>query len=166
MKLRNMASVYILHEDQILLLYREGSRIANHLYTASAGGHFETDELNDPYACMARELKEELGLTPDVFSSLSLRYITLRNRNGEIRQNYYYFAEIKNPAFIHKSSEGVLSWVELKNSLSYPMPHTARGVMEHYLNCGRYNSHLYGGISMAGGTQFHVLMDYPDPQQE
>ena len=87
MKLRNMASVYILHEDQILLLYREGSRIANHLYTASAGGHFETDELNDPYACMARELKEELGLTPDVFSSLSLRYITMRNRNGEIRQN-------------------------------------------------------------------------------
>ena len=165
MKLRNMTSVYILHRDEILLLYREGSRIVNHLYTASAGGHFEQEELNDPYACMARELKEELGIGPEMLSDLSLRYITLRSRNGEIRQNYYYFAQLDDKSAIVASNEGRLSWVPLQCALSYPMPHSARGVVEHYLKCGRYDSLLYGGISLAGGTQFHPLMDYPDPKQ-
>lgn len=163
MKLRNMASVYILHDGKILLLYREGSRIAHHLYTASAGGHFEPAELNDPHACMARELKEELGLSTADFSTLSLRYITLRSRNGEIRQNYYYFAEIHPPDRIQTSTEGTLSWVSLTDALSYPMPHSARGVIAHYLTCGQYNSLLYCGVSLSGGTVFHPLYDYPDP---
>ena len=65
MKLRNMASVYITHGDEILLLYRRGSRVANNSYVASAGGHFEEGELNSPRACVEREMYEELGLRPD-----------------------------------------------------------------------------------------------------
>ena len=59
-KLRNMTAIYLLQGDKILLLYREGSKVVNHLWTGSAGGHFEPYELNDPTACVLRELKEEL----------------------------------------------------------------------------------------------------------
>ena len=61
--LRNMTSLYLLREDAVLCLYRVGSRVANHKYIGSCGGHFEKEELNDPKTCILREMDEELGLT-------------------------------------------------------------------------------------------------------
>ena len=46
-KLRNMTGIYLLKEDKIMLLYRQGGKVVNNVWTASAGGHFEKDELND-----------------------------------------------------------------------------------------------------------------------
>lgn len=46
-KLRNMTSLYILKDDKVLLLYRQGSRVVNDKWVGSAGGHFEPEELND-----------------------------------------------------------------------------------------------------------------------
>ena len=40
-KLRNMTAIYLMRRDQILLLYRQGSRVVNEPWTGSAGGHFE-----------------------------------------------------------------------------------------------------------------------------
>lgn len=40
-KLRNMTAVYILCKSKILLLYRQGGRVVNNVWVASAGGHFE-----------------------------------------------------------------------------------------------------------------------------
>ena len=40
-KLRNMTSLYILKDDKVLLLYRQGSRVVNDKWVGSAGGHFE-----------------------------------------------------------------------------------------------------------------------------
>ena len=48
-KLRNMTAIYLLQNDKILLLYRQGSRVVNNLWTGSAGGHFEEWELNEIY---------------------------------------------------------------------------------------------------------------------
>lgn len=45
-KLRNMTTVYITKKDKVLLLYREGGRVVNNVWTGSAGGHFEEYELN------------------------------------------------------------------------------------------------------------------------
>lgn len=53
-KLRNMTSIYLLDGNRILLLYREGSRVANNKWVGSAGGHFEKNELNDAKACVMR----------------------------------------------------------------------------------------------------------------
>ena len=50
-RLRNMTSVYLTHNDRILLLFRQGSRVVNDKWIGSAGGHFEPQELNDAYAC-------------------------------------------------------------------------------------------------------------------
>ena len=53
-----MTGIYLSCTGQMLLLYRQGGRVVNDRWVASAGGHFEKDELNDPKACVLRELKE------------------------------------------------------------------------------------------------------------
>ena len=83
MKLRNMTSVYLTGEQGILCLYRVGSRVVSNRYIGSAGGHFEKEELNDPRACVLREMGEELGLTESDVEGLRLRYITHRYMAGE-----------------------------------------------------------------------------------
>ena len=93
-RLRNMTAVYLLRGSRVLLLYRQGGMVVNDVWTGSAGGHFERDELNDARACVLRELNEELGLRPEDIEGLALRYIALSGRKGEIRQNYYFFAEL------------------------------------------------------------------------
>ena len=87
-RLRNMTSIYLVNDESMLLLYRQGGRVVNNVWTGSAGGHFEEKELNDPEACVLREMQEELGITGDDIEDLSLRYITLRRTKEEVRQNY------------------------------------------------------------------------------
>ncbi|MDO4299823.1 MAG: NUDIX domain-containing protein [Clostridia bacterium] len=69
-KLRNMTVLYLLRGDKILLLYRQGGKVINNVWTGSAGGHFEDFELNDAEACVLREMKEELGIRPDDIEAL------------------------------------------------------------------------------------------------
>lgn len=84
-KLRNMTSVYIVKNEKVLLLYRQGSRVVNNVWIGSAGGHFENYELNDAKACAIRELNEELGIGLDEVENIQLRYITIRRTHKEIR---------------------------------------------------------------------------------
>ena len=46
-KLRNMTSIYLSNGNQMLLLFRQGGRVVNNLWTGSAGGHFEEFELRN-----------------------------------------------------------------------------------------------------------------------
>lgn len=159
MKLRNMASVYFHNDTGLLCLYRLGSRVADHMYIGSAGGHFEEGELNDPEKCVLRELQEELGLTEADITDLALRYITLRRKNGEIRQNYYFFARLKEERELH-STEGILRWVPYGEVPMLEMPVSAGDMMRHYLQEGRFTSHLYGGITWENGTDFAILQEF------
>ena len=160
MLLRPMTAIYITRGEKILLLYRIGSKVLGNSYTGAAGGHVETDEYRDPKACVLRELQEETGLTEDALEGLKLRYITMRNKNGEIRQNYYYFAKLKDGLDVSHSNEGRLEWHDMSNLSELPMPVTARHVVDHYLSVGRYNDQLYGSITTAGGPVFAVLDDF------
>lgn len=91
-----MTTIYLLKNDKILLLYRQGGKVVSDVCSGSAGGHFEEFELNAAKACVLREMNEELGLREDDIRNLSLRYVTLRRTKGEIRQNYYFFAILKD----------------------------------------------------------------------
>lgn len=91
-KQRNMTSIFLCTENKILLLFRQGSKVVNNMWIGSAGGHFEEYELNDARACVLRELKEELSVEEGMLSDLQLRYITMRNVGGEVRINYFFFA--------------------------------------------------------------------------
>ena len=159
MKLRNMTSVYLTNDAGILCLYRVGSRVANNQYIGSAGGHFEPGELNDPKACVLREMEEELGLAEDDVTDLSLRYITHRLKNGEIRQNYYYFARLKEEKLL-QSTEGILRWVPYVDIPALEMPVSAKHMILHWLREGRFNDTLYAGITEEKGTEFVPMREF------
>jgi len=160
-KLRNMTSVYLTGEKGTLCLYRIGSRVANNKYIGSAGGHFEKEELNDARACVLRELNEELGLTEADVKDLKLRYITLRLKNGEIRQNYFFFGKLNTDRAL-ESTEGILHWKTDADFEALPMPASAKHMILHYLRVGRYDDRLYGGITAPDGTHFVPMEDFED----
>ena len=151
--LRPMTAVYLLHGDKMLLLHREGSRVAEGKWIGAAGGHMEPHEIADPTACVLRELQEELGLPPDALEGLALRYITLRRAGEEIRQNYYFFAQLKEMQPL-ASNEGTLRWFSLDELPGLDMPFSARFMMDHYLHTGRHNDHLYTGVADSQTVHF------------
>lgn len=160
MKLRNMTALYLVEGERLLCLYRIGSRVAEGKYVGSAGGHFEPEELNDPRACVLRELREELGLAEGDLEGLSLRYITHRLTAGEIRQNYYFFARLKENRPL-TSTEGTLRWVPFGEVPELVMPVSAKHMILHYLREGRFTGTLYGGITRREGTNFVPMEDFP-----
>ena len=155
-KLRSMTSIYLMKEGKFLLLFREGGRVVNHVYTGASGGHVEKEELGDARACVLREMYEELDLTEEDVGEISFRYITLRDTKGEIRQNYYFFAELKTDRTL-SSNEGTLRWVTAEEALNLPMPVTAKGVVEHYIRIGQFDRKRYVGATGENGTAFMEL---------
>jgi len=158
-KLRNMTSVYLVREGEILCLYRIGSRVANNRYVGAAGGHFEQNELNDPKKCVLREMKEELGLLESDVEDLRLRYITHRLTGGEIRQNYYFFGRLKEDKAL-SSTEGNLRWVPLDEIPALEMPVSAKHMILHYLKEGRFTEELYCGVTEEIGTKFVAMKEF------
>lgn len=157
-KLRCMTSLYLLHGERILLLYRQGSRVIADSWVGAAGGHFEPEELNDPRACVLRELREELSLEESDICNLQMRYITLRRTEKGIRQNYYFFARLSgDEPPVLSSNEGILRWFSLNELEGLEMPRSARGVIDHYLSTGRHDHTLRVGITDGTGTQFTEL---------
>lgn len=158
-KLRNMTSVYLVREGEILCLYRIGSRVANKKYVGSAGGHFEPEELNDPYACVYREMEEELGLKPEDVPDMQLRYVTYRLMGQEIRQNYYFFGEFPGGRNM-SSTEGTLRWVRYGEVEDLDIPVSAKHMLLHYIREGRFTDKLYAGITEEDHTDFVELRSF------
>lgn len=162
-KLRNMTSLYLKSGDKLLLLYRIGSRVVTDFsYTGSAGGHFEKEELNDAAACVLRELYEETGLTNNDIENLSLRYVTVRLKNNELRQNYYFFADLVNENKELTSNEGRLKWFRIDELKENPpeMPFTAQYVVKHYVEVGKDTDILYAGAATENGVVFCEMKDF------
>ena len=147
-KQRNMTSVFLCCGEKILLLYRQGSKVVNNVWIGSAGGHFEPEELNDAEACVLRELMEELGITREQLQDLTLRYIMLRHVNNEVRINYFFFAQLPGGTELDLTSEeGRLQWFEPEEIKDLEMALSAKYALEHYLQEGKNNHKLYGGVA-------------------
>ena len=156
-----MTSVFLYDEEGILCLYRIGSRVANNRFVGSAGGHFEPSEVSNAKACALRELQEELGLKESDVPNMKLRYITCRLKNGEIRNNYYFFASFDRRREL-SSNEGKLQWFTYEAAKEINMPVSARHMMDHYLSVGRFDDKLYGGITEPTGTRFTQMREFED----
>lgn len=154
-----MTSVYFIGDEALLCLLRIGSRVVGSKYVGAAGGHFEAEELNDPKACVLREMREELGLMESDVEDLRLRYITHRLTGGEIRQNYYYFGRLKEQ-FSLKSTEGNLKWVRYEDIPELEMPISAKHMILHYLKEGRYTDILYCGVTEEAETRFVEMREF------
>lgn len=158
--LRNMTSIYIISKDKILLLYRVGSRVVKPSW-CGIGGHFEKEELNNPKACALRELFEEIDITESDIEDIKLKYITLRMKNNEIRQNYYYFTNLKNEEIdISECNEGRLEWVNIDEILDRKMPFTAKECLKHYLAIGKDDNKAYAGVATSRGVNFTELNEF------
>ena len=159
-KLRNMTAIYLIQNGKILMLYRIGSRVVSPSW-CGIGGHFEKDELNDAKAAMLREMGEEIGICEHDLENLKFKYITLRAKNGEVRQNYYFFADLDENAVLKTDcNEGNLEWVNYDDVLKKEMPFTAKHMLEHYMSTGRYDDKVYGGITTPNGIVFTELEDF------
>ena len=152
--------MYFVREDAILCLYRIGSKVADRLFVGAAGGHFEGSEMNDPEACILREIREELDLDPKGILNLKLRYVTHRLKNGEIRQNYYFFAQLKDDSVINTSNEGQLKWFSIEDILSLDMPFTSKKVTDHWVKEGRYTDKFYGGVATFNDMVFVEMNEF------
>lgn len=159
-KLRNMTAIYLTKGDRMLLLYRQGSKVVSDVWIGAAGGHFEEYELNNPKACVLRELKEELGITEQQLSGLALRYIVLRGAKDEIRQNYYFFAELKEEVGKLSSNEGELKWFSFDELMELKMPLSTRCAIEHYLQTGRYDDKVYAGVADGEKVIFTEIIEF------
>ncbi len=143
--LRCMTAVYLRREGEILLLYRVGSRVIRPCW-AGIGGHFEPEELRDPQACLLRELREETGLTAGDLEDLRLRYVAVSRFGDEIRENFYFFADLKDGAARELTcNEGILEWVPREEILGREMPFSAKPVLRHYLAVGEGTDAVYVG---------------------
>ena len=151
-KLRSMTSVYFTREDGVLCLFRIGSKVADKMYIGAAGGHFEPEEVGDARACVLREMNEELGLTESDVGGLTLRYITLRLKNGEIRQNYYFFARLLTDRPL-SSCEGRLEWIRWEDLPGLVMPVSAKQMILHYVQTGRFDDRLYASITASDAPE-------------
>ena len=159
-KLRNMTAIYITCGEEMLMLYRVGSRVVAPSW-CGIGGHFEPNELNDARACVLRELKEEAGLTEEDLENLTMRYVTLRLKNGEIRQNYYFFANLRVGSELElECNEGRLQWIPYGEVMDRQMPFTAVYMLEHYLTAGRYTDKLYAGATTESGVVFTEMREF------
>lgn len=159
-KLRNMTAIYLTQNGKMLMLYRIGSRVVAPSW-CGIGGHFEKDELNDARCAMLREMSEEIGLFEHDIYNLKFKYVTLRNKNGEIRQNYYFFADLKENAVLKTDcNEGKLEWVDYNDVLKKDMPFAAKGMLEHYMSTGRFDDKIYGGVTTSNGVVFTEMEEF------
>ncbi len=158
--LRNMTAIYIRNHGKFLMLYRIGSKVVEPSWVG-IGGHFEQEELNCPRTCVLRELFEETGISEKDLRNMKLRYVTLRLKKGEIRQNYYYFAELAPGTAVDLScDEGKLAWIEEEKVLSLAMPLTAKQMLTHYMEKGRFEEQVYCGVTCAEGMAFTPLKEF------
>lgn len=157
--LRNMTAIYIMCKNKMLLLYRVGSRVVQPSW-CGIGGHFEEYELNNPKACVIRELYEETGITENDIGIVKLKYITLRLKNNEIRQNYYFFTELHTEFNIKECDEGIFEWVNMDEVLDREMPFSAKECLRHYLAIGKNDNKLYSGTASEEGIIFCELKEF------
>jgi len=133
-KLRKMAGAFLTYEDEILLIQRGlHKKLAPGMWSC-VGGHIECEEHDNPLAACFREVEEETGITQSLISNLSLRYITTRKIDGEIRTGYYFFGEVKYRCALPECAEGTLHWVKIAEMPSLKMTFSIKSISTHWQN--------------------------------
>ena len=170
MNLRNMTSIYIFNDDKILFIRKTQSTIfsiSNELW-CGIGGHFENDEMNNPKDCVIRELFEETSIKESDIKDLTLKYITIRKKDTEIRQQYIFFADLANTNInLPECDEGELHWIKTEDILKLKMSFTNAQCLEHYFQTGKNDKFIYAGVANTKNDMpnmvFTPLQDFDTP---
>ncbi|MCR2821259.1 NUDIX domain-containing protein [Lederbergia panacisoli] len=131
--LRLMTTAYLFHGDSVLLIERSSQKSFIPGVWSGTGGHVEHNEYKDLESACLREIEEETGLLTNNLESLNLKYILLRQRKRELRQQFIYFGTT-NTMQVEASDEGALHWIPCKRIFSRKMTDSNRLMLEHFFN--------------------------------
>lgn len=131
MHVRQMTTAYLFHEKEVLMIKRSSSRVFNFKFWSGVGGHIEPEEINDPKTAALREIYEESGIAQQEIKEFSLRYILLRLKDDEIRQQYIYFGQTDRKDCT-PSDEGELFWIKHEELAQLHMSTINRLMLEDY----------------------------------
>jgi len=149
MKLRLMATAFLFRGDQVLLLKRGADRkLAPGLWTG-VGGHLDPDEIDDPQRACYREIAEETGIVQDEITGLVPKYILIRAKGSEIRQQFVYFGRTEKQRFVN-TDEGELHWIAVERLDPLAKPWIIQAMLDHYFQTGIRTEDCYIGIATTG----------------
>lgn len=129
---RLMAAAFLWNGSDALLMRRSASRALHPGLWTGVGGHIEPHEISTPGSVCLREIAEETGIASEDLTELHLRYIFLRQRGTEIRQQYVYFG-VSRTRRVRPTSEGELHWVPEAELFNRELVPTTRLLLEHYM---------------------------------
>lgn len=129
--IRVMTSAYLFYGDSVLLMQRSPRKKFMPNVWAAVGGHVEPGEHGDLLQSCLREIAEETGIQPSQLNGFSLRYVLLRQRNKELRQQFVYFGTTTT-ADIGSTDEGTLHWIPYHEVFNRRMTDSNRLMLEHY----------------------------------
>lgn len=129
---RLMATAFLWSGSDVLLMRRSASRAFHPGLWAGVGGHIEPHEISAPDTACLREIAEETGITSKDLTEFRLRYIFLRQRGTEIRQQYVYFGVSRTRQLL-ATSEGELHWVPEAELFDRELVPTTRLLLQHYM---------------------------------
>lgn len=133
MNTRNMVGAFLEHDNDILCIYRDKSKQLEPCKWAGVGGHMEHSEMNSPYAACIREINEETGIEEKNVLDLKMKYITINNKDNEVRIAFYFFGKLTNKIPLSETGEGILKWIPKSEVLSYNLSNNVKSILEHWL---------------------------------
>jgi len=149
MKLRQMTTAFIRNGDKVLLMKKENSELADGMFWSGLGGHMELEEINSPKEACIREIYEESGLTKHDINGLTMRYILIRVKGDEIRQQYVFFGSTERDDFI-ASDEGELHWKHMDCLDALRFSKIIAFMLAHYKSYPNLNHVMVGVITKEG----------------
>lgn len=147
-----MLSVFIFHEDK-LLLNCIGNRVTAPSW-AAVGKCFEQEALNAAKKSMVSDLK----IMESDLLTMSLRYATMRYKDGEIRQNYFFFATTNYD--MGYGPIGNMKWIPVAQLPEMELPKNMESILKHYLAVGQKDNKVYGGIMKEKGFAITELEEF------
>lgn len=147
--------------DELLMMKRSPLRTLSPGLWGAVGGHMEPVELNDPYATVVREIREESGIAAEELAGLRLQYVLIRLNAEEIRQQFIYVGRTDaEPSVL--TDEGELIWIRRDAVLDRPLPFIFRMLLDHYLTHGDTDHAWMAVAGRDGGdpvVRFTPLLD-------
>jgi 8-oxo-dGTP diphosphatase len=150
MEIRQMSTAFLINEGKVLVMKKESSRLTEDSFWSGLGGHLEPDELNNPMKACYREIFEESGILKEEIQDLRLRYILLRVKNDEVRQQFVYFGKTKRTDYVI-SNEGELHWKRMDEINELHMSRIIHFMLEDYQSHPDRNEIMVGTITMDTG---------------
>jgi 8-oxo-dGTP diphosphatase len=133
MELRQMATAFLFNEEHVLMMRKENNQLYPFEFWTGLGGHLEQRELNHPRMACLREIEEESGITESKIQDFKLRYILLRVKEDEIRQQFVYFGKTQDRHYV-SSEEGELYWVDENELLTLRTSRIINFMLQHYFD--------------------------------